>query len=253
MKRHATFEQISRLLMDSWISSPEGLVNPESLYSPFLGMLRANMILLVFDTRPSNPEEFQLNFVKCYDLPTGTARLPFPQRTGSVVDFPDQRYLHGVLIPEYANAAERQRPVMGNVVSRILDMHAAYDQIILPQKNPAGRSDWCIGLLGIRLMLPTGPRTDGLDDADLAVLQLLTQGASIREIAATANLSARTIEHRIERLKSKFQARNITKLVVLAISAGIASSGWQEHRYSQGMLDRRRMPLEDATNIGSQP
>ncbi|MCF3638855.1 helix-turn-helix transcriptional regulator [Rhizobium sp. TRM95111] len=228
MKRPATFKQISRLLMDSWISSPDGLADPESLYGPFRGMLRANMILLVINIQSGKPEEFHLDFIKGYDLPTGFASLHLLQRRGSLSDFPDQHYLQGIVVPAYADAAKRQRPAMRCIVTRILDMHVAYDRIILPQKNSAGLSSWCIGLLDIRFLLPTGPRTDGLDDADLAILQLLAEGASTREVATAANLSARTIEHRIERLKSRFRARNITQLVVLAISAGIASLGGQD-------------------------
>lgn len=146
------------------------------------------------------------------------------QRPGSFADFPDQPYLQAIVVPAYADSVERQRPVMGGIVTRILDMHVAYDRIILPQKNSAGRSSWCIGLLDIRFLLPTGPRAEGLDDADLAIPQLLAEGASTREVATAANLSARTIEHSIERLKSRFRARNITQLVVLAISAGISGT-----------------------------
>lgn len=225
MKRPTTFQQISRLFMDSWISSPDGLAHPEGLYGPFLGLLRPNMVLVVTDTRSGNPEEFHLDFIKGYDLPTGFSSLHLFQRPGSFADFPDQHYLRGIVVPAYAGSAERQRPAMGRITTRILDMHAAYDRIILPQKNSAGRSSWCIGLLDIHFLLPVAPRTEGLDDADLAILQLLAEGASTREVATAANLSARTIEHRIERLKSAFGARNIAHLVALSISAGISEIG----------------------------
>lgn len=222
MRRPATFKQISRLLMDSWISSPDELAEPERLYGPFRGMLRANMILLVIGTGSTNPEELHLDFIKGYDLPTGLTDMSLLQRARSCVDFPDQQYLQRIVVSACADAVERQRPVIGRIVTRILDMQVAYDRIILPQKNSTGRSSWCVALLDIHFLLPTGPRTDGLDDADLTILQLLAEGASTREVATAANLSARTIEHRIERLKSHFRARNITQLVVLAISAGIA-------------------------------
>ncbi|KAI1694567.1 bacterial regulatory protein, luxR family domain-containing protein [Ditylenchus destructor] len=172
-------------------------------------MLRANMVLLVVDTRSGKPEEFHLDFIKGYDLPTGFASLHLLQRPSSFSDFPDQHYLQGIVIPTYANAAERQRPAMGRI------------------KNSAGRSSGCIGLLDIRFLLPAGPRADGLNDADLGIVQLLVEGASTREIADVMSLSARTIEHRIERLKSAFGARNIAHLVGLSISAGIPGIGKQ--------------------------
>lgn len=228
MRRPETFKQISRLLMDSWISSPDGLADPKGIYGPFNGMLGANMMSLVIDTRSKNPEEFHLDFVKDYTLPTGLTDMSLLQHPRSFIDFPDQRYLQRIVVPAYTDAVERQRPVIGSIVTNILDMHVAYDRFILPQKNSVGRSSWCIGLLDIRFLLPTGPRTDGLDDADLVILQLLAEGASTREVAAAANLSARTIEHRIERLKSRFRARNIAQLVVLAISTGIADIARQD-------------------------
>lgn len=110
-------------------------------------------------------------------------------------------------------------------MTNILDMHVAYGRIILPQKNSAGRSSWCISLIDVRFLLPMGPRVDGLDDTDLGIVQLLAEGASTREIADIMSLSARTIEHRIERLKSAFGARNIAHLVGLSISAGISGIG----------------------------
>lgn len=225
MKRPATFKQISRLLMDSWISSPAGLTDPKGIYGPFNGKLRANMVLLVVDTRSENPEEFHLDFVKDYTLPTGLTDMSLLQRPRSFIDFPDQHYLQRIVVPAYADAVGRQRPVIGGIVTNILDMHVAYDRIILPQKNSAGRSSWCIGLIDVRFLLPMGPRVDGLDDADLSIIQMLVEGASTREIADVMSLSARTIEHRIERLKSAFGARNIAHLVGLSISAGISGIG----------------------------
>ncbi|MBO9654451.1 MAG: helix-turn-helix transcriptional regulator [Agrobacterium tumefaciens] len=183
------------------------------------------MVLLLIDTRSKNPEEFHLDFVKDYTLPTGLTDMSLLQRPRSFIDFPDQDYLQRIVVPAYADAVGRQRPVIGGIVTNILDMHVAYDRIILPQKNSAGRSSWCIGLIDVRFLLPMRPRVDGLDDADLGIIQMLVEGASTREIADVMSLSARTIEHRIERLKSSFGSRNIAHLVGLSISAGISGIG----------------------------
>jgi hypothetical protein len=45
--------------------------------------------------------------------------------------------------------------------------------------------------------------------------------ASAKEIAAVAGLSFRTIQHRIERMKSRFGARSIAHLVALSISTAL--------------------------------
>ncbi|UWU23025.1 helix-turn-helix transcriptional regulator [Rhizobium sp. CB3060] len=118
-------------------------------------------------------------------------------------------------------------------MARILGMHAAYERIILPQKNSSGRSAWCIGLLDVHFLLRAGPRAAGTDDTDLGILQLLAEGASTREIADAVSLSPRTVEHRIERLKSAFGARNIAHLVALSIGSGIAGVSRRDDRPQQ--------------------
>lgn len=224
MKRSATFKQISRLLIDSWISSPHGLGAPEDIYGSIRTMLRPNMILLVVDTSSMEPRDYRIDFIHDYGLPSGLASIGMLQRSCSFADFPDQKFLHEVVAPGYVNAVERQRPSMRNILARILDINVGYERIILPQKNSSGWSKWCIGLLDVHFLLPTGTRTEGMDDADLGTLQLLAEGASTREIADAMRLSPRTIEHRIEKLKAAFGAKNIPHLVALSISASIAVS-----------------------------
>ncbi len=230
MRPQATFKQISRLLMDSWISSPDGLRNPKDIYVSILGMLRPSMILLVVDTSSGNTRDFRIDFIQNYGLPSGFADISLLQQPQSFADFPDQKYLHEIMVPAYVAAIERQRPSMGHILARILGMHAASTRIVLPQKNSSGRSAWCISLVDVHFLLQTGTRAEGMDDADLGILQLLTEGASTKEIAEAMHLSPRTVEHRIERLKSAFGARNIAHLVALSISASIAGIGKQDSR-----------------------
>ncbi|ANK92734.1 response regulator protein [Rhizobium sp. N6212] len=225
MKPRATFKQISRLLMDSWISGPDGLGSPEDIYAAVLGMLRPSMILLVVDTGSRSTPDFRIDIIKNYSLPSGFADIGLLEQSQSFADFPDQKYLHEIMAPAYITAVERQRPSIGNVVARILGMHAAYQRIVLPQKNSLGWSTWCIGLVDVHFLLPAGSRAEGTDDVDLGIVQLLGEGASIREIAEAVSLSPRTVEHRIERLKSAFGARNIAHLLAMWISAGIAGVG----------------------------
>lgn len=222
MKRPATFKQISRRLMDSWISSPDGLAGPEDIYGSTRAMLRPNMVLLVVDTSPREPRDFRIDFIQGYVLPSGLAEIALLQRSHSFADFPDQGYLHEAVAPAYVAAVERQRPSLRHILARILDINVGYERIILPQKNSSGRSKWCIGLLDVHFLLPIGQRAERMDDAALGILQLLAEGALTREIADAMSMSPRTVEHRIDRLKSAFGARNIAHLVALSISSGIA-------------------------------
>lgn len=221
MRPLATFKQICRLLMDSWISSPSGLGDPDDIYGPHRKLIRPNMALVVVDVRPTNPLDFRVDLIQGYRLPTGLTDISALQQPHTFSDFPDTRYLQETMIPAYVGAMERQRPAMKRVATRVLDTIIGYDEIILPQKKPAGRSEWCISLLDIHFLLPAASKDEGLDDVDITILQLLVEGSSTKEIASASNLSYRTIEHRIENLKSRFGARNIAHLAVLSVSAGL--------------------------------
>nr|WP_245472673.1 helix-turn-helix transcriptional regulator [Rhizobium leguminosarum] len=60
-----------------------------------------------------------------------------------------------------------------------------------------------------------------VDEIDHAVLQLLYQGFSAKEIAQQVEISHRTVEHRIERMKARIGARTISQLVALSIASGL--------------------------------
>ncbi|WFU04516.1 helix-turn-helix transcriptional regulator (plasmid) [Rhizobium sp. CB3171] len=224
MRPQATFKQISRSLMDLWISSPDGIPSPKDIYDPFSDLLRPNMVLVVVDVRPTNPLDFRIDIIHGYCLPSGLPDICSMQQSRSFSDFPDARYLREIMIPAYVGAVQRQRPMMRRVVARILDTIINYDRIVLPQKNSSARSEWCIGLLDVHFLLPATSRDQSLDHVGLGILQLLTEGKSTREIGSELNLSHRTIEHRIDHLKSSFRARNIPHLVALSIAAGLGGS-----------------------------
>lgn len=51
--------------------------------------------------------------------------------------------------------------------------------------------------------------------------QLLYEGLSAKEIAQQVEISHRTVEHRIERMKARIGARTISQLVALSIASGL--------------------------------
>jgi DNA-binding NarL/FixJ family response regulator len=52
------------------------------------------------------------------------------------------------------------------------------------------------------------------DDVDLAIVQLLREGMSAREIGQAIELSHRTIEHRVERMKIRAGVKSVVPLLV---------------------------------------
>ncbi|UWU23024.1 hypothetical protein N2601_08790 [Rhizobium sp. CB3060] len=97
MKQPATFNQISQLLMDAWISSPDDLGSPEDIYGAVHGMLRPSMILVAVDASSRDTWDFRIDFVQSYRLPSGFADIGLLQQSSSFADFPDQKYLHEVV------------------------------------------------------------------------------------------------------------------------------------------------------------
>jgi DNA-binding CsgD family transcriptional regulator len=207
MVTSVSFKTVSRILMDAWISSPDGLNDPKTIYAAVMEMLRPTMILFVADTRSPSAGEFQVDLIRRYRVPS------------SLEDH--GRIVRGVA-PTIAEAVERQRPAVGLAVRTFGDICAGCKHVVLPQRMGTGRSMWCVGLLDIAFILPASPGIYGLDDVDAAILQMLREGGAAKDIATASGLSYRTVQHRIERLKSRFGARSIGHLVALSISGALA-------------------------------
>ncbi|MBY3177596.1 hypothetical protein HFO27_23650 [Rhizobium leguminosarum] len=115
---------------------------------------------------------------------------------------------------------QRQGPVTTKEMIQKEGKFAALESLLLPQKG----GGWCIAVMDIHLLLPI-PRTRAdIDDVDRAILQLLYEGFSGKEIGQHLGFSHRTIEHRIERLKQGVGARSIAQLVALSIAGGLGSA-----------------------------
>lgn len=221
MKQPASFKLISRLMTDAWIYSQDGHRDASGIYARILERLRSNMILAVIDTRALNPDDFAFDFIHKYKVPTGMSAMRDLLESRKLSGFPDQQHLRRLMIPAYVSTMEHRRPRTDRITAGILDMNMMYDRLILPQRNPKGRSEWCLVLIDVKFLLPAASKT-AVSDIDLGILQLLAEGATIREIAEASHRSDRTIHHRVERLKTRLGARNLVHLAALSISAGIA-------------------------------
>jgi len=74
---------------------------------------------------------------------------------------------------------------------------------------------------------PTGSPIDRLSDRELEVIQLIGSGLSTREIAASLNLSVKTIESHRAHIKEKLNLRNATELVQFSVQ-------WVEQENGRG-------------------
>ena len=74
------------------------------------------------------------------------------------------------------------------------------------------------------------------DIADEAIIQLLSEGETAKEIAMALDMSPRTVEHRLEKMKQKFGAKNIVHLVSMFLGKHV------ERLSHGGPLDAGRAP-----------
>jgi DNA-binding NarL/FixJ family response regulator len=63
-----------------------------------------------------------------------------------------------------------------------------------------------------------------IDATDEAILAALMQGMTVKEIGEEVDLSPRTVEHRLERVKKQLGARSLPHLAVLIVTAGFDRS-----------------------------
>ncbi|MGR9457087.1 response regulator transcription factor [Rhizobium leguminosarum] len=200
MRSKKGFVHASRELLDGWISSSEKTL-PEQLYGPALQHFTANMVLCL----QGNDGPI---IVRGYSVRTWQS---------GVVDELACRWLAS----RHHEAQKLARPISATELVETERKHVAFDGLILPQKG----GGWSLAAVDIQLALPSSNLISGLDSIDHAIFQLLYHGLSVKEIAQQVELSHRTVEHRIERLKRRLGARTIPQLVALSIANGLTGKG----------------------------
>lgn len=220
MKFTGEFEDSAQMLLNVWRRQREtGRTDPKALSASILRNLRANMILTMTDTTSENPMNFHVTFLHRYTIPSAILKVVADvQRDQKFSEFKDQEYLQSAVIGPYQKTALEQNPLIDTVLTKIMGFKVLYDRVVVPHINAAGRSNWVMSLTETRFVLPVPEKDPGIDPEDVRILQLLREGETAKEIAVYSGNSPRTIEHRIERLKKRFGAKNIPHLVSLSIS-----------------------------------
>lgn len=219
MRGVKSFAACVRDLMDAWIESREG-AEATDIYQAVMRPMQPNVILAVIDCKSPETGAFSVEFVRRYSV--ATEALDFLalqlQEPLDFRNFPDQDYLKNTAIPVLTEVLAQKRPSLSKGSTNFGGCKIVYERLLIPQKNATSRSEWCIVFSRIDLLLPevSGSKTDGID---LSILQLLTEGAAQKEIGLRLELSPRTIEHRIERLKVRMGAKNLQHLLALWISS----------------------------------
>lgn len=214
----ASFNSLTQRLIDTWLLSDE-TTTPEDLYAVVLNRLTLKMALSVVVTEADDPYDWRFRRVRDFGFKSRLLDQMKQQFPDAALRDLDRRFIDDAIIAAYSRALDVKRPAIDLVRTKLLGVRIGYERLILPQRCE-GKPGWCISLVEGRFFIsPTREvKTDVVDDN---VIQLLIEGHATKEIAEALNLSPRTIEHRIDKLKARFEAHNLVHLVAKIVATQV--------------------------------
>lgn len=215
------FNTITQRMLDAWLNATNP--KPEDLYGNIINILSVRMRLSTIDVRSNEPGEWNLRPIRHTKLSSRILNLNSIFKNGRLGDFKDQEYLQKSVFPQYRSTIERKQPTIDSVETTLMGVRVTYDRIILPEKSKE-RPNWLVVCTYGRFMASTPAQNLNLDNIDEAILLHVMAGESAKEIAVQMNLSPRTIEHRLERLRKQVGARSLPHLVTMLVTAGFNRS-----------------------------
>lgn len=207
--------------MDVWISAGANTDGADMLCGSVLDYLAPDMILTVTVTVATDPLDWTLALIRGYEVPSGLADI-LP--VGMDIPFhslPDRQFTLGTMIVGRQRAITQARPEIDSVDACLSDVRMFRDRIILPSRSSGHLGAWCVRLVRIRCLLPMAKTMPESDAIELAILQLLREGFTAREIGVRIGLSPCTVEHKLEKLKAACDVRSVAHLATLSIASAI--------------------------------
>lgn len=215
----SAFNTISQELIDAWLQS-DATISPENLYSAVIGRLNIKMALSVVTTVAGDPYDWRFRRVRDFGFKSHLLNQMKQQFPDAALRDLDRRFIDDAIITAYSRALEAKRPAIDLVRTKLLGVRIGYERLILPQKCD-GKPGWCVSLVEGRFFI-SPMREAKTDITDDNIIQLLIEGQATKEIAELLHLSPRTIEHRIDRLKNRFEARNLVHLVAKLVATQVS-------------------------------
>ncbi|WP_052183097.1 AsnC family protein [Rhizobium sp. YS-1r] len=197
-------------MTDTWLENVGKAVTADAICRSVHGMLGINMALIVVDMQAKTPLDWRLDFIHKYGIPTSLADSVKLQQVQSLRDFPGAASITQVLAEACKKMIADGRPSVRKIDQRVWRIRIIGDCIVLP--DPAG--SWCVVLVEVHSLSAVGHDARH-DDIDLAIIQLSREGLSAREIGKLIELSPRTIEHRIEKMKARAGVKGIVPLLIM--------------------------------------
>lgn len=138
-------------------------------------------------------------------------RLQRPSKDGSLRDFSRGALLEQHIIEVCQKAIADGRPIIGKIDQVIQNARVVASGIVVP--DPSAKKTWCVILCEVH-SISVVVREVRFDDIDLSIVQLLREGFFARKIGHVIELSPRTVEHRIERMKARAGVKSIVPLLI---------------------------------------
>ncbi len=216
MTSKSTFNTISQALIDNWLDATAPLADVRAICGSLSDRMTFKMSLNVVDTRSDDPLDWHFRCLKAYGINSRMLNLKkmFPE--GPLRDLPDRAYTLDAIIPHYSRAIALRKPLIDLVQAKLAGINVGYDRLLIPQKT-ATRPEWCLSFTEGRFMFHA-PVDAKLDMVDEGIIQLLMEGETAKEIAVVLALSQRTIEHRIDKMKNRYEAKNVVHLTAKLFS-----------------------------------
>lgn len=217
------FTAVCQKLIDAWLfTDARTPAAPEEIYSGIITSLTIRMRMAVIDLRSDEPKNWVLRPVRQTRIRSRIIDLNSLFGGGRLGDIKDQAYIESSVLPAYTKAIRAARPLIDTVETKLMGVRVIYDRIILPQRTET-QPDWLVVCTHGRFMA-AAPRSVEMDATDQAILTALIEGMAMKEIAMEVDLSPRTVEHRLERLKKQTGARSLPHLAALFVTAGFDRS-----------------------------
>lgn len=244
MPSDTSFSAIIRQMMDAWLqTTPESPALARDIYGSVLDLLSIKMRLTLISIDGDDPLKWSMQAIRKSGFSSRVLNINKIFSDGKLGDFKDRSYIENAVIPRYLEVIATQQPSLELVKTKLFGVNLGYDRLLLPQRN-ADRPEWIISSSNGQFMLSPPKRQQRLEVADEAIIQLLMEGATAKEIALSLGLSHRTIEHRLGRMKEHYGAKNTVHLVAMLISMHLERS----------MASGAALPVEtDTTHEGGEP
>jgi DNA-binding CsgD family transcriptional regulator len=221
MAKETPFTAVTRFMLDAWLlTSPEHPAKADTVYRNVLDMLSLKMRLTLFTLNGDDPLQWKMTAIRHSGFASRVLNINKIFADATIGEFKDRSYMEKAVIPRLLEVVHNQQPSIELVKTKLFGVNLGYDRILLPQKN-AARPEWVISSSYAQFLLNPPQRQASMDIGDEAIVQLLIEGSTAKEIAATLGISHRTVEHRLERMKERFAAKNTLHLAAMLIATHI--------------------------------